>query len=77
MNTIMRLSYMLAWVFAALAVIYRGLEIVAASAVQRLPLSSRHVLFFSGFLFVATIATAAYAQATGSAQASKSRSTAA
>lgn len=64
LNLVMRLTYLLAWAFAAFAVIYRLLEIVGLSALRVLPVTSRGVLFFSGFLFIATIATAAYAKAT-------------
>lgn len=76
LNSVMRLSYLLAWVFAAIAVIYRALEMFHVVPNNVLQVSSRGVMFLSGILFLATIATAAYAQAAGSAGA-KSRGIAA
>ncbi len=64
LNSIMRSTYMLGWIFAVLALVYRALQM--AGVVQSLAgATSRGVLFFSGFLFLVTIATAAYAQASG------------
>ena len=65
MNSVMRWSYLLAWVFAALAVGARGLETIGVHALSSMPVTSRGLLFFSGFLFLATIATGTYAQASG------------
>ncbi len=62
LNSAMRVTYALAWVFAALALIQRALEYVMLLHVN-LPATSRGMLFFSAFLFLATMATAAYAQA--------------
>ena len=61
LNSIMRYTYLLGWLFAALAVAYRGLELMS---LIRLPITSRGVFLFSCFLFLACIATAAYAQVT-------------
>lgn len=61
--SIMRLSYVLGWVFAAIAVIWRGLEIAGITVLSNLRLTSRGVLIFAAFLFVASIASATYAQA--------------
>ncbi len=63
---IMRISYLLGWVFAVLAVVYRGLQMLGIQALNRVGVTSRGVLFFSGFLFLVTVATAAYAQTQGS-----------
>ena len=63
LNSIMRYTYVLGWLFAALALVYRALQWAGVSRLG-LPVTSRGVLFFSGFLFVACIATAAYEQAT-------------
>ena len=76
LSSVMRLSYLLAWVFAAIAIIYRLAELFHVVAKDILGISSRGVMFGSGLLFLATIATAAYAQAAGSAGA-KGRSAAA
>lgn len=67
LNSAMRLTYLLAWVFTAVAVIYRALEVMSVTAVRVLPVTSRGVLFFGGFLFLATIATAEYMRAQGKA----------
>jgi hypothetical protein len=61
---VMRMTYLFAWVFAILALIYRGLAYAGVIYVT-LPASSRGVLFFSAFLFMATIATGVYAQVYG------------
>lgn len=65
LNSIMRLSYVLGWVFAAVAVVYRGIEMAGAFANRTMPVSSRGVLFFAGFLFIASIASSSLAQAEG------------
>lgn len=67
LKSVMRLTYFFAWVFAALALIYRALAYAGVLYV-RLPASSRGVLFFSVFLFIATIATGVYAQAHGATE---------
>ncbi len=67
LNFVMRYTYLFAWVFAVLAIIYRGLQMFGIAWAERLPVTSRGVLIFSGFLFIATMATAAYAKAQGSA----------
>ena len=65
MSSMVRLSYLLGWLFAAVAVIYKGLEIAGVHALDRMPISARGVLFFACFLFLATVASAAYEQAQG------------
>ena len=68
LNSIMRYTYVLGWLFAALALVYRGLQCIMGASRMGLPVTSRGVLFFSGFLFLACIATAAYEQATRAGQ---------
>ena len=63
LNLVMRVTYLLGWASAIVALLYRALQILGIEAVKHLPLGSRGILFFGGFMFVATIATAAYAQA--------------
>jgi len=67
LSWIMRSSYWLAWLLAALSVIYRGLEYLR-SPITSLPVTSRGVFFASAFLFLACIATFAYVQVTHSVQ---------
>ena len=75
MSSVMRLSYVLGWLFAAVAVVSKALEAVGVQAVQKLPASPRGILFFAGFLFLATVASAACEQAQSSG--AKGRGTAA
>jgi len=65
MPSTMRLSYILGWIFAAIAVLDKALVALGVQAVDRMPVSPRGILFFAGFLFLATIASAAYEQAQG------------
>lgn len=66
-NLIMRSTYSLAWVLAMLAVVYRAIQFLRVP-IGSLPVSSRGLLFASGFLFLAGIATNAYEQFTRSVQ---------
>lgn len=75
MNSVLRLSYGLGWIFAALSLVCRGLQVMGVHAVDKLPASPRGILFFACFLFLAAIATAVYGQSQGSA--AKGRGTAA
>ncbi len=59
----MRYTYVLGWVFGALAIVYRVVERFLPGTIQSVPMTSRGMLFFSGLLFVCTIATGIYAQA--------------
>ncbi len=59
----MRYTYVLGWVFGALAILDRIFERFLPGLIQNLPVTSRGMLFFSGLLFVCTIATGIYAQA--------------
>ncbi len=68
MTSVMRLSYVLGWLFAALAVLCKALDAIGVQAVQKVPIAPRGILFFAGFLFLATVASAAYEQAQGSAK---------
>src|SRR6516225_5852996 len=54
LSSVMRLSYLLAWVFAAIAIIYRLAELFHVVAKDILGISSRGVMFGSGLLFLAT-----------------------
>lgn len=67
LKSVMRLTYLFAWVFAILALIYRALAFAGVIYVD-LPATSRGVLFFSAFLFMASIATGVYAQAHGATE---------
>ena len=60
--SVARLTYVLAWIFAALSIIYRAVLFTDKIYHPLLPASSRGVLFFAAFLFLASIATAQYAQ---------------
>ena len=62
MSGMIRISYVLGWVFAAVAVLCKGLDAAGVAVLSKLPVSPRGVLFFAGFLFLATIASAAYEQ---------------
>ncbi len=53
---IMRISFVLGWVFAALAIVYRGLQMFGIQALNRIGVNSGGVLFFSCFLFLVTVA---------------------
>jgi hypothetical protein len=64
LHLVMRWSYLLAWLFGALAVVLRVVERIRGTALSSLPASTRGMLMFAGFLFVASMATAAYEQAT-------------
>ena len=75
MASVTRMSYVLGWVFAVVAVLSKGLAATGVEAVHKLPASPRGILFFACFLFLATVATAAYEQAHGSG--AKGRGTAA
>ncbi len=75
MNSVLRLTYALGWVFAALSLICRGLQVLGVEAVNKLPASPRGILFFACFLFLAAIASAAYGQVQAST--GKGRGTAA
>ena len=66
LNSVMRFTYLLAWASAIIAILYRGLQILGMKWIERVPVTSRGVLFFSAFLFLATLATAAYTQAQAS-----------
>jgi hypothetical protein len=66
LNFVLRYTYLLAWAAFVIAIIYRALQILGLGWAEKLPVTSRGVLFLSGFLFVATIATAAYSRAQGS-----------
>jgi hypothetical protein len=48
------------WIFALLAVIYRGLESLGMHRMSSVPVTSRGTLLFSCFLFLACIATGIY-----------------
>jgi len=67
LNFVMRYTYLLAWAAFVIAIIYRALQMLSMAWAEKLPVTSRGVLFLSGFLFLATIATAAYSKAQGSA----------
>ena len=62
MKTIMSSTYWLGWIFGLLAIIYRGLQSLGMRQLDSLPVSSRGTLLFSGFLFLACIATGIYQQ---------------
>jgi preprotein translocase subunit SecG len=62
LSSIVRYTYVLGWLFAALSLVYRALQWTMGESRMGLPVSSRGVLFFSCFLFLACIATAAYEQ---------------
>ena len=66
LNFVMRYTYLLAWAAFVIAIIYRALQMLGMAWAEKLPVGSRGVLFLSGFLVVATIATAAYSRAQGS-----------
>jgi len=62
LRSVMRYTYSLGWFFGAVAILYRLLERIFPGMFHNLPASSRGVLFFSGLLFLSTIATGIYAQ---------------
>lgn len=61
-RSLMRYTYSLGWFFGVLAILYRIVERIFPNMLVRIPVTSRGMLFFSGFLFVCTIATGVYAQ---------------
>jgi len=61
-QSLMRYTYWLGWFFGALAILYRIFERIFPGMLQRVPVTSRGMLFFSSFLFVCTIATGIYSQ---------------
>jgi hypothetical protein len=60
MNSIMRSTYWLGWIFGLLAIIYRGLQSLGMRQLESLPVTSRGTLLFSCFLFLVCIATGIY-----------------
>lgn len=62
LHSAMRYTYLLGWLFGALAILYRVVEWLFPGMIQHIPVTSRGMLFFSGFLFMCTIATGIYAQ---------------
>lgn len=77
LKLVIRYTYLLGWAFGAVAVIFRLLEKLGVQVVQAVPLTSRGVLFFAGFLFVACIASCLYAQATAVVTKDKAKAAAA
>lgn len=59
MNSAGRVSYVLGWVFVAITVVMKGLEMANVQAVYKVPTSPWGMLFFACALFLATIASAA------------------
>jgi len=62
LHSTMRYTYSLGWLFGALAILYRIVERLFPGLIQHVPVTSRGMLFFGGFLFVCTIATGIYCQ---------------
>ena len=71
LNLVLRITYGFAWAFFVIAIIYRILLAFKVLEWDKMPFEAHTVLLFSGFLFVVTVATAAYIQA----QTPKSRGT--
>ncbi|MGH9521395.1 MAG: hypothetical protein ACRD3E_02550 [Terriglobales bacterium] len=60
--SVARLTYVSAWIFAAISLLYRAVLFTGRIYRPLFPASSRGVLFFAAFLFLASIATSQYAQ---------------
>ncbi len=70
LNSVIRLTYLLGWASAVIAIIYRGLQMTSIAFVRNLPVTSRGFIFFSGLMFRATVATVMYAQSQNSGKTS-------